>query len=339
MAILVTGAAGFIGYHTCEALLAQGHDVIGVDNLNSYYDPKLKRDRLERLMRKRGFGFFEMNAADRQTMLGLAARLSHVTNIVHLAAQAGVRYSLENPYSYVEANMMSQVVMLELARLLPKLQHFVYASSSSVYGGNAKLPFSVDDPVDMPLSVYAASKRSAELLTITYASLYRIPSTGLRFFTVYGPWGRPDMAYFSFVKAAYAGTPIDVYNNGQMQRDFTYIDDIVAGILGVIAIPPVHAKTPHSLYNLGNSRVEALGDFIAEIEKATGHVLVKNNKPMQSGESQTTSADISASRRDFGFDPKTTIAAGIPKFVEWYREYYKVSPEQPQACKIKASAL
>ena len=320
MAILVTGAAGFIGFHTASALLAAGHDVIGVDNLNSYYDPKLKHDRLERLKARPGFGFFEINVADRAGMLGLSARLGHVTGIIHLAAQAGVRHSLADPYAYVEANVMGQVVMLELARLLPKLKHFVYASSSSVYGANAKTPFSIDDPVDHPMSAYAATKRSGELMAATYASLYGLPCTGLRFFTVYGPWGRPDMAYFSFVKAAFAGTPIEVFNNGEMRRDFTYIDDIVAGIVAVLAKPPVGA----ALYNLGNSRTEALGDFIAAIEKATGRELTKINKPMQPGDVPATFADITQSRRDFGFDPKTTVAEGIPKFVKWYREYYKV---------------
>jgi UDP-glucuronate 4-epimerase len=320
MAILVTGAAGFIGYHTAQALLAAGHDVIGVDSLNAYYDPKLKRDRLERLKARPGFGFFEMNLADRVGMLGLSARLGHVTGIVHLAAQAGVRHSLADPYAYVEANVMGQVVMLELARLLPRLTHFVYASSSSVYGANAKIPFSIGDPVDHPMSAYAATKRAGELMAATYASLYGLPCTGLRFFTVYGPWGRPDMAYFSFVKAAFEGTPIEVFNNGEMRRDFTYIDDIVAGILGVLARPPVGA----ALYNLGNSKTEALGHFIAEIERATGRELVKINKPMQPGDVPATFADITESRADFGFDPKTTIAEGIPRFVEWYKTYYKV---------------
>ena len=321
MAILVTGAAGFIGFHTASALLAAGHDVIGVDSLNTYYDPKLKHARLEQLKHKKGFGFFELNVADKAAMLALSARLTEVTAIIHLAAQAGVRHSLADPYAYVEANVMGQVVTLELARKLPKLTHFVYASSSSVYGANAKIPFAVGDAVDHPMSAYAATKRAGELMAETYASLYQLPSTGLRFFTVYGPWGRPDMAYFSFVKAAFEGIPIEVFNNGVMRRDFTYIDDIVAGIVAVLAKPP----TGHRIYNLGNSRTEMLGDFIAEIEKATGRTLAKINKPMQQGDVPATFADISQSRADFGFDPKTAITEGIPRFVEWYRGYYNLA--------------
>ena len=307
------------------ALLDRGEIVIGIDNVNSYYDPALKRARLEQLKHRPGFGFFEFDIADRIAILELAGRLEDVTVIIHLAAQAGVRYSLENPYAYIEANVMGQVVMLELARMLPNLRHFVYASSSSVYGANAKLPFSVDDPADDPVSLYAATKRSGELIASTYSRLYDLPVTGLRFFTVYGPWGRPDMAYFSFVKAAFEGTPVAVFNNGEMQRDFTYIDDIVAGILGVAECPfPGDGQTRARVYNLGNHRSEKLGDFIAEIERATGRTLQKIYKPMQKGDVPATYADIDASRRDFAFDPKTPIGEGIPKFVTWYRKYYKV---------------
>ena len=319
MTILVTGAAGFIGYHTSLALLERGDPVIGIDDLNPYYDVGLKKARLERLRRFRNFGLFQDNIANRAAMFALTDRLSNVTGIVHLAAQAGVRYSLENPYAYVESNVMGQVVLLELARHLPECRHFVYASSSSVYGANAKLPFSIDDPAEDPVSLYAATKRSGELIAATYHRLYGMPTTGLRFFTVYGPWGRPDMAYFSFVKAAFEGTPVRFFNNGDMRRDFTYIDDIVAGILAVLDRPNGNA-----LYNLGNHNSETLGDFVAAIEAATGRTLVKTNEPMQKGDVPATYADIAASRRDFGFDPRTSIAEGIPKFVEWYRDYYKV---------------
>ncbi len=323
MAILVTGAAGFIGYHTSAALLARGHDVIGIDNLNDYYPVSLKRARLERLQASKHFGFFELTVANKVAMLALSGRLSQVTGIIHLAAQAGVRYSLEDPFAYIEANVTGQVVMLELARLLPELRHFVYASSSSVYGANARLPFSVDDPVEAPVSPYAATKRAGELFASTYAHLYGFPCTGLRFFTVYGPWGRPDMAYFSFVKAAFEGKPISLFNNGGMRRDFTYIDDIVTGILGALDAPPTSGQPRAHLYNLGNSRSETLSDFVAEIERATGKTLKKIMLPMQPGDVPATYADIAASQKDFGFNPITRIAEGIPKFVEWYREYYK----------------
>jgi UDP-glucuronate 4-epimerase len=319
MTILVTGAAGFIGYHTALALLQKGQAVIGIDDLNPYYDVSLKEARLEQLRRFHNFGFFPVNIADRAAMFALADRLGDVTGIVHLAAQAGVRYSLENPYAYIESNVMGQVVMLELARYMPKCAHFVYASSSSVYGANAKLPFSVDDPAEDPVSLYAATKRSGELIAATYHRLYGMPVTGLRFFTVYGPWGRPDMAYFSFVKAAFEGTPIKVFNNGDMLRDFTYIDDIVDGILAVLAKP-----TGSAVYNLGNHKAETLGNFIAAIEAATGRTIRKIDQPMQKGDVPATYADIAASRRDFGFEPKVSISEGIPRFVEWYRGYYKV---------------
>ena len=320
MTILVTGAAGFIGYHTCIALLQRGEAVIGIDDLNAYYDVALKGARLAELRRFHDFGFFQCNIADRTAMFALIDRLSEVTGVVHLAAQAGVRYSLENPYAYIESNVMGQVVLLELARHMPKCGHFVYASSSSVYGANAKLPFSIDDPAEDPVSLYAATKRSGELIASTYHHLYGMPMTGLRFFTVYGPWGRPDMAYFSFVKAAFEGVPVRMFNNGEMLRDFTFIDDIVSGILAVLAKPSGNA-----VYNLGNHRAETLKHFISVIEAATGHRIAQVATPMQKGDVPATYADIEASRRDFGFEPRTTIEEGIPKFVEWYRGYYKDS--------------
>ena len=260
--ILVTGAAGFIGYHVSEALLARGDLVLGIDNLNDYYEVGLKEARLARLATKKDFVFRRADISDRETMLGLAAEFPEISGIIHLAAQAGVRHSLTDPYIYVQSNVMGQVVMLELARACAKLRHFVYASSSSVYGGNKKMPFSVDDPVTQPNSLYAATKRADELIGYTYAHLYRLPATGLRFFTVYGPWGRPDMALFIFTRAILAGEPIRVFNHGEMWRDFTFIDDIVNGVLRTLDRPPVSAP-PHAVYNLGNHRSEKLTEFIA----------------------------------------------------------------------------
>ena len=321
--VLVTGTAGFIGAAVAEALLARGDTVIGVDNLNDYYDVALKKARLARLTLDTKFDFHQTDIADRDRMLKLAADFPHVTHIVHLAAQAGVRYSLVNPYAYVTSNVMGQLVMLETARALPGLKHFVYASSSSVYGANTKTPFAVGDAVEKPSSLYAATKRADELFGHTYAHLYAIPSTGLRFFTVYGPWGRPDMAPILFAKAISAGEPIRVFNHGEMWRDFTYIDDIVDGVVRALDRPPAQSP-PHALYNLGNNKTEKLTDFIAEIEKAFGKKAQMTMEPMQPGDVPATSADIESSRRDLGFDPQTPIGQGIPKFVTWFKDYYSV---------------
>jgi UDP-glucuronate 4-epimerase len=318
--VLVTGAAGFIGAAVSQALLARGDSVTGVDNLNSYYDVALKQARLKRLADRPGFDFVQADISDRTAMAALAS--PQITQVVHLAAQAGVRYSLENPYAYVTANVMGQVVMLELARALPGLKHFVYASSSSVYGANQKTPFAVGDAVDHPNSLYAATKRTDELFGHTYAHLYGLPSTGLRFFTVYGPWGRPDMAPILFATAITAGKPIKVFNQGEMWRDFTYIDDIVAGVLKALDHAPT-AKPPHALYNLGNNRSEKLTDFIAALEQALGRKAILEMAPMQKGDVPATYADITASARDLGYAPTTPIAAGIPKFVDWFRGYYR----------------
>jgi UDP-glucuronate 4-epimerase len=323
MQVLLTGAAGFIGYHVAEALLAQGNRVIGVDNLNAYYAVKLKRDRLAALTGKAGFEFVEADISDRHAMERLARATPDITHVVHLAAQAGVRHSLVDPYAYITSNVMGQVVMLETARLLPRLQHFVYASSSSVYGGNTKLPFAVDDATDRPNSLYAATKKADELISHTYAHLYAIPSTGLRFFTVYGPWGRPDMAAFLFTDAIMKDQPIRVFNDGNMWRDFTYIDDIVAGILAAIARSP-QTQPPHTVYNLGNHRSEKLTDFIAEIERALNRKATIQFEPIQPGDVERTCADIEASRRDLGFEPATPIREGVPRFVDWYRRYYGI---------------
>jgi UDP-glucuronate 4-epimerase len=317
--ILVTGAAGFIGAAVANALLARGDAVIGVDNLSPYYDVALKQARLQRLMAQPGLEFHQIDIADRSAVMALAG--APIDGIAHLAAQPGVRYSLENPYAYVTANVMGQVVMLELARALPRLKHFIYASSSSVYGANTKTPFAVGDAVDHPNSLYAATKRADELFGHTYAHLYGLPTTGLRFFTVYGPWGRPDMAPMLFTRAILAGEPIKVFNHGEMWRDFTFIDDIVDGVLRALDRPGT-GTPPHALYNLGNHRSEKLTDFIAEIEMATGKKAVMEMEPMQPGDVTATYADINASRRDLGFEPTTPISEGIPKFVAWYREFY-----------------
>jgi UDP-glucuronate 4-epimerase len=321
--IIVTGAAGFIGFHVAQALLARGERVIGVDNVNDYYDVNLKRARLDLLHPQLRFDFVEVDISDRDAMFKIADAHPETTGIVHLAAQAGVRYSQQNPYVYIQANVMGQVVMLEMARRLKQLKHFVYASSSSVYGGNTEMPFSVDQPVNQPISLYAATKRADELISHTYSHLYSIPQTGLRFFTVYGPWGRPDMAPMLFTSAILAGKPISVFNNGQMQRDFTFIDDIVDGVIRALD-RPAQGTPPHAIYNLGNHRSEKLMDFIGEIEKAAGVKAEMKFEPMQPGDVPATYADIDATRADLGYEPKTPISEGIPKFVSWYRAHYGV---------------
>jgi UDP-glucuronate 4-epimerase len=323
MTVLVTGAAGFIGYHVATALLARGEDVVGIDNLNSYYEVGLKQARLARLTPHATFRFERMDISDRDAVLGLAARHPGIDGIVHLAAQAGVRYSLIDPYAYVQSNVMGQVVMLELARQLPALEHFVYASSSSVYGANTELPFSVDQRVDQPNSLYAATKRADELIVRTYAHLYGLRATGLRFFTVYGPWGRPDMSPMIFTHAILAGEPIRVFNHGEMWRDFTYIDDIVNGVIRALDRPAT-GTPPHALYNLGNEKSEKLTDYIATIEQALGKKAQLQLEPMQAGDVPKTYADIDASRRDLGFASTTPIGVGIPKFITWYHDYYGV---------------
>jgi UDP-glucuronate 4-epimerase len=327
--ILVTGAAGFIGSNVSLALLTRGDTVIGVDNLNNYYDVTLKEARLARLTAEKNFTFHKLDVADRDGILKLAEQFPDIGGIIHLAAQAGVRHSLTDPYTYITSNVMGQTVMLELARKLKDLKHFVYASSSSVYGGNTKLPFSVDDPVEQPNSLYAATKRTCELFGYTYAHLYGIPGTGLRFFTVYGPWGRPDMAAFIFTKAIIAGEPIKVFNRGEMWRDFTYIDDIVNGVVRVLDRPPADDRInggcpPHKVYNIGNHRSEKLTDFIAGIEQALQRKAIITLEQMQPGDVARTYADIDTSRRELGFEPGTPISAGIPKFIAWYKDYYGV---------------
>lgn len=322
MPYLVTGAAGFIGFHVCRKLLERGEMVIGVDNMNDYYDPSLKEARLAEISGKPGFQFYRLDIADRQAVEEMAQRHPEITRIIHLAAQAGVRYSLINPYAYTHSNIDGHIVMLELARHLKQCEHFVYASSSSVYGSNTKLPFTVGDQVDHPVSLYAATKKACELMSHAYSHLYSIPTTGLRFFTVYGPWGRPDMSVFLFVKAILAGKPIHVFNHGDMRRDFTYIDDIVDGVLSVANHIPAGSSAPYQVYNIGNHRSEPLPRLISVIESALGRKAEMIFEPMQAGDVKETFADIEVLRKDVGFEPRTTIDEGIPQFVRWYKEFY-----------------
>lgn len=327
-AIIVTGAAGFIGFHVANRLLQAGERVIGVDNLNDYYDPQLKRDRLAELDKLgQNFHFLHCDFADHHALD--SALSGHVFDqIIHLGAQAGVRYSIENPRAYIQANLAGHLNMLELARMRG-VRHMIYASSSSVYGQNGKIPFSVQDRVDHPVSLYAATKKSGELMSETYAHLYRIPLTGLRFFTVYGPWGRPDMAPWLFTEAILNGDPIKIFNHGKMARDFTYIDDIVDGILATLTGPPSDnglakpggSHAPHAIYNIGNNKSEKLDRFIAVIEKACGKLATKIMMDMQAGDVPVTYAEIDDIRRDFGYRPVTPIDRGIPAFVDWYRSY------------------
>jgi UDP-glucuronate 4-epimerase len=321
MTVLVTGAAGFIGYHVAEALLARGEEVVGFDNLNAYYDVALKRARLARLEPQPRFRFVEGDISRRAELESVAAAHPGLAGIVHLAAQAGVRYSLEQPRAYIEANIVGHLEILELARHLPQLRHLVYASSSSVYGGSTALPFALEDRCDMPQSLYAATKRADELMSFTYSHLYGIKATGLRFFTVYGPWGRPDMAPMLFARAVLEGKPIRLFNNGAMERDFTYIDDVVAGVIAALDRPG-EGTPPHRVYNLGNNRSEGLRHFVEVIERACGRKAELVPAPMQPGDVRSTYADIEDSRRDLGFSPKTPIEEGITIFIDWFRRFY-----------------
>ena len=335
MHVLVTGAAGFIGFHVSQRLLARGDTVVGIDNLNAYYDVRLKQDRLARLLEHPSFQFRQLDLADQVGMTDLFSGQCP-ERVVHLAAQAGVRYSLTNPRAYVESNLVGFMNILEGCRQ-NRVQHLVYASSSSVYGANTKMPFSVHDNVDHPVSLYAASKKANELMAHTYSHLYQLPTTGLRFFTVYGPWGRPDMALFLFTKAILSGQPIEVFNEGKMRRDFTYIDDIVEGVVRVtdtIAQPntawsgmkpdPGTSQAPYRLYNIGNNQPVELLDFIAALENSIGKKADKRLLPMQPGDVPETYADVDDLMRDVSFRPATPIGVGIARFVEWYRSYYKV---------------
>jgi UDP-glucuronate 4-epimerase len=333
MKVLVTGAAGFIGMHVCQLLLARGDQVVGLDNLNDYYDPTLKEARLARLASHAGFRFERLDVADREAIAALFAR-EGFERVVHLAAQAGVRYSLENPHAYVDSNLVGFVNILEGCRHM-RVAHLVYASSSSVYGGNEKMPFSEHDSVDHPVSLYAATKKANELMAHTYSHLYGLPTTGLRFFTVYGPWGRPDMALFLFVSAMLAGRAIDVFNHGRMRRDFTYIDDIAEGVVRTLdRVPtadpgfdaqhpdPARAAAPYRVFNIGNNDPVALMDFIAAIESALGIEAQKNFLPLQNGDVPATFADTAELADWAGFAPATPVTQGVARFVAWYRDYY-----------------
>ncbi|MFK3932801.1 NAD-dependent epimerase [Pantoea agglomerans] len=335
MNFLVTGAAGFIGFHVSQRLLAAGHQVVGIDNLNDYYDVNLKHARLNLIKADPGFTFIEMDLADRDAMASLFDQ-QKFQRVIHLGAQAGVRYSIENPHAYADSNLTGHLNILEGCRH-HKIEHLLYASSSSVYGLNRKMPFSTEDSVDHPVSLYAATKKANELMSHTYSHLYQLPTTGLRFFTVYGPWGRPDMALFKFTRAMIAGEAIDVYNQGQMKRDFTYIDDIAEAIVRLQdVIPqqddnwtvetgsPATSSAPYRVYNIGNSQPVTLMNYIEAIEKALGITAKKNLMPMQPGDVLETSADTEALFKAIGFKPQTGVEKGVKNFVDWYRDFYRV---------------
>ena len=329
--ILVTGAAGFIGFHLSQRLLHLGHEILGVDNINNYYDVALKQSRLDQLVNFSNFEFQKIELGDKTLTLAIFDQFKPEI-VIHLAAQAGVRYSLSNPHAYVDSNLAAFVNILEGCRH-HNVKHLVYASSSSVYGANTKVPFSINDSVDHPVSLYAATKRANELMAYTYSHLYKIPTTGLRFFTVYGPWGRPDMAYFSFTRNILSGQPIDIFNNGDMRRDFTYIDDVVEGVIRVMARPPkielpeehsgsIYNPPPYKLYNIGNNQPVKLLYFIEVLENCLQMKAEKRFLPMQPGDVLETYADIDELIQDTGFKPKTTIETGLSYFVDWYRNYY-----------------
>ena len=324
MTILLTGAAGFIGHHTAMALLARGERVIGVDSVNAYYDVRLKEARLALLEGRAGFTFHRLDIADRGAMEALVAANPDITGIVHLAAQAGVRHSMVDPYAYVASNVLGHLVVLEAARGLKRLRHCVYASSSSVYGANRKLPFAESDRVDTPLSLYAATKRADEMMSHSYAHLYGIPLTGLRFFTVYGPWGRPDMAYFSFARAIMAGEPITLYDGGRLRRDFTYVDDIVAGILGCLD-RPAEGTPPHRVLNIGNNRAEEVATLVDLLEASLGKTAIRRSAPRPAADVEETCADLTAIGALTGFAPTTEISVGIPRFAAWFRDWQEKS--------------
>ncbi|MDH7565698.1 MAG: NAD-dependent epimerase [Clostridiales bacterium] len=333
--ILLTGSAGFIGFHLSNRLLKEGHSVIGVDNLNNYYDVELKKSRLKLLAENKNFSFIKASLEDYNSIQEIFNR-QKISVVINLAAQAGVRYSLENPRAYIDSNIAGFLNILEACRHC-RIEHLIFASSSSVYGANTHMPFSVHHNVDHPVSLYAATKKSNELMAHVYSHLYNIPATGLRFFTVYGPWGRPDMAYFSFTRAILEGKPIKVFNYGKMKRDFTYIDDIVEGIVRLIPRPPLpnpswdrdapdpaSSFAPYKIYNIGNNRPVELSDFISVLEEHLGKKAVKEYLPMQSGDVEETFADIDDLAADVGFKPSTPLEEGLKRFIGWYRDYYRI---------------
>ncbi len=337
--ILVTGTAGFIGFHLAGRLLDEGYHVVGIDNLNDYYDVQLKKDRLDQLQQKEGFVFHRTDIADAGGLNRVFSETPPIDIVVNLAAQAGVRYSLQNPQAYINSNIVGFVNLLECCRY-SKVKHFVFASSSSVYGANTKMPFSVHHNVDHPVSLYAASKKANELMAHTYSHLFKLPCTGLRFFTVYGPWGRPDMALFLFTKAILEANPIKVFNHGKMQRDFTYIDDIVEGIVRVMRkIPEPNAQwngdhpdpgtsyTNYKIYNIGNNNPVQLSEFIDEIEKSIGSTAIKQYMDLQPGDVPATYANVDDLMHDVGFKPSTPLCEGIQKFIAWYKSYYAQRPD------------
>ncbi|CCE05630.1 putative nucleotide sugar epimerase; Capsular polysaccharide biosynthesis protein [Bradyrhizobium sp. STM 3843] len=333
--VLVTGAAGFIGFHVAQHLLNEGRRVVGIDNLNNYYDPRLKEARLELLKAQPGFSFLKLDLADRAAVKALFAQ-HRFPAVIHLAAQAGVRYSLENPHAYVDANLEGFINILEGCRH-HGCEHLLFASSSSVYGANTKLPFSVKDNVDHPISLYAATKKANELMAHSYSHLYRLPTTGLRFFTVYGPWGRPDMAMFIFAKAILAGQPVKLFNHGRMRRDFTYVDDVVQAVVRLVGRPPkgnpdwegnrpdpATSRAPWVVYNIGNNHPEELTHVISVLEQEFGRTALKEMLPMQPGDVEATYADVADLERDIGFRPATPIEEGIARFAKWYRDYHRI---------------
>lgn len=324
MAVLVTGVAGFIGYHVAAALLARGERVLGLDNLNDYYDIRLKQARLDRLSEQTGFAFARLDVADREAVHDFVAANPDIDRIVHLAAQAGVRHSLVDPYAYVQSNVMGHLVIQEAARRLGRLEHLVYASSSSVYGANRALPFAETDRVDAPVSIYAATKRADELMSYAYGHLFGLPQTGLRFFTVYGPWGRPDMAYYAFARAIVAGEPITVYDDGRLKRDFTYIDDIVEGVLGCLDRPPT-GELPVRLLNIGNHRSELVSTLIALLERELGREAIIHAVPRPRADVEETFASVDAITTLTGYAPRTPLAVGIPRFVSWFRNWHSAT--------------
>ncbi|HEC01047.1 MAG TPA: NAD-dependent epimerase/dehydratase family protein [Sphingomonadales bacterium] len=332
MAIVVTGAAGFIGFNVSRLLLERGEEVIGIDNLNDYYDVSLKESRLSEIKGNPGFTFLKLDFSDFEALTAALAPYD-VKKVIHLGAQAGVRYSLTNPFVYAQSNLIGHLNIMEYCRHKKGFEHLVYASSSSVYGGNKNMPFSVDDRVDNPVSLYAATKKADELMSQSYAHLYRMPQTGLRFFTVYGPWGRPDMAMWIFTKKILAGEPIPVFNHGDMLRDFTFIEDIIDGIVRCLDNPPkddgtlhtVGSNAPHRVYNIGNNNTVRLLDMIKVLEDCLGKKAEMDLLPIQPGDVKETAADITAIQNDLGFEPKTKIEEGIPKFIHWYKTYHQIN--------------